>query len=163
MTETHNPYTAPAAPVQDVRLAGVEKLGRPPTVVVVAVALVAFSIVYGGFGLVRVLSHVSTGAIAPIYLVATLARWTIVTLMCVKLWSGRNGARTVLAVLAGLSMLILIINLGSLLIQPGSVSLSGGALVVASMLVVPALYLAAVYLVYLPGREWFERGPDRVM
>jgi len=157
----HNPYTPPSATVQDVHLAQGQR-GSRPAAVVVAVVLLALGLVYSGSGLFRMLAYINTGFMAPTFLVFTLARWIVIILMCIHLWRGRNWARIVLLVLTVFSLLTVFANVWSYLHAPAGIDMPTSASLLVSLLAAPLINLAAVFLVYVPGRRWFARRVERV-
>ena len=154
MNDTHNPYTPPSAAVQDVRF--VERHARP-VAVVIAVALLVVGLLYDGVAAVRLARYIGTGFVAPTFFVWSLGRWIVLALACAYLWRGRNWGRILLLALTALSLYTLFRQIWSFTHQPAGMNLPLGPVTV-SMLVVPLIDLAALFLVYVPGRAWFGRG-----
>jgi hypothetical protein len=152
---SHNPYLPPAATVEDVNKAAI---GRRPVTVGIAVLLLTLGLLYSASGFIRLLAYFQTGVVSAVFLVWSLARLAIVTLVCVQLWRGRNWARVLLGILTALSLLTLVAQLWSFTHLPASVDLPRDTAALAPMLIAPLINLTAVFLVYVPGRAWFRRG-----
>src|SRR5262245_62430459 len=94
-SEDQNPYTPTSSTVQDAH-----PLERrdPPVAIVVAVVLQAVGLLWSLCWLPHMWNATMTGELAGWVLLLNVVGWVVVTVLCVKIWRGRNWARIVLAV-----------------------------------------------------------------
>jgi len=153
VNDLHNPYLPPKS---EVGIGPVEpQQARPPSVFV-ALILVGIVLVIGLGGIVnsrRLLEFGASGVAAFVFKLAGLAlnAWVWVSIA-----RGRNWARILLAVLAGLRALNLVVGFWTMTQALGT-KLLVDRIQVAWMLLPIVLQLTAVWLLFGPGRGWFAR------
>ena len=153
MNDNYNPYTPPSTAVQDMH--SKDPRARPRAVVG-AVVLLVVNLLYSGYTVARLARWINTGFVAPAFFIRPLVSWIVIILACMYLWRGRNWARILLVMLTALSLLTMVRGIRASLYLPAGVDLPMTARAWIPLLVGPVVNLAAVFLVYLPGREWFR-------
>lgn len=156
MNDNHNPYTPPSVSVRDVQPA---EGGKRPVAVVIAVVLISSCVLYNELRLPRMWDDFNRGWVPGYALLLNVAWVVLFGVLCVQLWRGRNWARIVLALLAALDLMALSEQLWSILHRssPGTMMQYVSAKTWFSILSSPLSNLAAVVLVFVPGRAWFVR------
>jgi hypothetical protein len=125
------------------------------------VVLLAIGFAWAAVAVLRLLLYVNSGFVTPSLFLWTLGRLSVVVVACIQLWRGRNWARILLLALSAFSLLTLFKQFWSFMHQPENLHLTLGGALIVSMLVTPLIDLAAVFLVYVPGRAWFTPAPAR--
>jgi uncharacterized membrane protein len=155
MESDHNPYTPPAAAVGDIESPA---LRERPVAVVVAIILIGIHILMSASSYVRVLhAYFSASEVNLLLLGIQVAKWLLLLLICHQLWRGRNWARILLLVMLAFALLALFAQYLSVTHRPPGLNYQPGAAVYFGMLLPSLTYLAASFLVFVPGRAWFRR------
>ncbi len=158
MESDRNPYTPPAATVGDVEVA---ELRERPVAVIVAIILICIYVLKGLSSHVRVLNLYLTepGGINLIVLGFQVAKWLLLLLICFQFWRGRHWARVLLLVVTGFALLAVFAQYWSVFNMPAGVKYQADAMAHVWMLLPSLIYLTASFLVFVPGRAWFDRRP----
>ncbi len=156
MASDRNPYTPPAATVGDV---DVPQARERPVAVVVAIILIGIHILMGAFSYLRFFDMYLTGEMSLIMLGMQVAKWLILLLICFQSWRGRSWARVLLLVMTGFALLSVFMQFWSFADIPAGVKFQLAPGEIAMMLLPSLIYLTASFLVFVPGRAWFDRRP----
>jgi len=153
VASTENPYSPPKAVVADVNYA--PPMARPRSVTV-AVALLAIGVLLGLLQNAIVWISGDRGSITTPYIVGQVLGIVIAVWIYYKIAQGRNWARIVLLVLY--AFVIVAFGIGMWAISSGLVPIEKSALGFNLVLQVVQLLMDAValYLLFVPGREWFR-------
>lgn len=150
-----NPYSPPKAAVSD---AGESAMGPRPQVVNIALLLVAVNIAIGLWGALRRWPDISLGVVAIASMTMRLAKLILVAWLCYQIARARNWARIVLLVLTLLGVLALLFQLWIGLTQmPAGVKMAMDPQAIPRLALPSALNIAALFLLFVPGRKWFRR------
>jgi hypothetical protein len=151
----YNPYSPPKAEVSD---AGEPALDSRPRAVTIALLLVALNIAIGFWGVLRMWPGMNIGTVAAAALAWRLARLLLIAWLCYQIARARNWARVVLLVLTLLGVLSFLLQLWIGLTQmPAGVRMALDPMAIARMALPSALNIAALFLLFVPGRKWFSR------
>ncbi len=153
MSTEYNPYNPPKA---DLDGAGREQSERPRSVDI-AVALIGVNILLAVIRIPGAWQGMQTGEVSPLFVgvqVLGVALWVWV---CFALLRGRNWARILLLVLTALSLAGIGAMFAGSRLAAGSLFQYLGAEQLIMPLLPLLLNIAAVYLVFVPGRAWFRR------
>lgn len=142
---THNPYSAPRSAVTD---SPPPPMGRP-RIVGIAVALLWTEVALGLLDSLLDWKQVTTGEAAPVVLIVDVVFVGLSVLINIMIWRGRNWARIVALVLTMLGVVSLAPVIGAEFARAPFVTV----LVMIELL----LDAIALYLVFVPGRQWFAR------
>jgi hypothetical protein len=151
----YNPYSPPKAAVTD---AGDSALDSRPRAVTIALLLVAVNVAIGFWGVLRMWPGISIGTVAAAAVAWRLARLLLVAWLCYQIARARNWARVILLVLTLLGALSFIFQLWIGLTQmPAGVRMAMDPKAIALMALPLVLNIAALFLLFVPGRKWFRR------
>jgi len=143
----NNPYQAPQAQVSD------GKGGAPvvrPAAIIVALTLLWASMAIGLLFWANAFHAMQSGEMSAIQWLAQLIGLLVTAFLIVMIGRGRNWARIVFMVL----MLLGIAFSGYVLRRLYYVSPND----LLALAVPPAFNLVAMFVVFVPGREWFRRA-----
>ena len=140
---THNPYSAPRSAVTDTPLPPMER----PRVVVIAVALLWTEVALGLLESLLDWKHVTAGEAATFVLIVDGVFLVLSVLINLMIWRGRNWARIVALVLTVLGVVGFAPVIGAEFARAPFVTVLG--------MIELLLDAVALYLVFVPGRQWF--------
>jgi hypothetical protein len=133
-------------------------MGPRPQVVNIALLLVAVNIAIGLWGALRRWPDISLGVVAIASMTMRLAKLILVAWLCYQIARARNWARIVLLVLTLLGVLALLFQLWIGLTQmPAGVKMAMDPQAIPRLALPSALNIAALFLLFVPGRKWFRR------
>ena len=142
---THNPYSAPRSTVTDTPSPPMER----PRVVVIAVALLWTEVALGLLESLLDWKHLTSDDSATFVMIVDLLFVGLSVLINIMIWRGRNWARIVALVLTVLAVVGFAPVVGVEFARAPLVTLLGlGELL---------LDVIAMYMVFVPGRQWFAR------
>ena len=142
---THNPYSAPRSAVTDTPPPPMER----PRVVVIAVALLWTEVALGLLESLLDWKNLMANESARFGLIVDVLFVGLSVLINIMIWRGRNWARIVALVLTMLAVVGFAPVIGVEFARAPFVTLLG----MSEML----LDVIALYLVFVPGRQWFAR------
>ena len=142
---THNPYSAPRSAVTDTPLPPKER----PRVVVIAVALLWTEVALGLLNSLLDWEYLNADTPAAFVLIVQGVFVALSVLINVMIWRGRNWARIVALVLT-------ILGVAGYAPQIGADFARAPLMAVLGMVEL-LLDIIALYLVFVPGRQWFAR------
>jgi hypothetical protein len=147
---THNPYTPPSVTVADVPEPAA--LARP-TSVKIAVALFFAGLVIEVAFWTTTLPAMNRGEISPLAFFAPMVGFFIAVWLCIKVFAGRNWARMTMLVWTCLVFIVRMLRFNTPLPEGVMARPSFAAYFIGLQ---SALILVALYLLFVPGREWFR-------
>ena len=142
---THNPYSAPRSAVTDMPPAPMER----PRVVVIAVALLWTEVALGLLESLLDWKHLAADESATFVLIFDTLFVGLSVLINIMIWRGRNWARIVALVLTIFAVVGFAPVIGAEFARAPFVTVLG--------MVELLLDVIALYLVFVPGRQWFAR------
>jgi len=142
---THNPYSAPRSTVTDTPPPPMER----PRVVIIAVALLWTEVALGLLESLLDWKNLMASESARFGLIVDVLFVGLSVLINIMIWRGRNWARIVALVLTMLAVVGFAPVVGVEFARAPIVTLLG----MSEML----LDVIALYLVFVPGRQWFAR------
>lgn len=142
---THNPYSAPRSVVTDTPPPPMER----PRVVVIAVALFWTEVALGLLESLLDWKHLTADDSATFVLIVDVLFVGLSVLINIMIWRGRNWARIVALVLTALAVVGFAPIIGAEFARAPLVTVLG--------MIELLLDVIALYLVFVPGRQWFAR------
>ena len=151
----HNPYQPPKANPGDGVMA---EAGPRPRAVDIALVLLAINILFGLVGAIGAWSAVNQAMISGLDWLLQWVRLGVLVWMCFAIARGRNWARIVLLLLTALGLFNLVATMVATSRMMPIGMLFADDHMRLLILVFPALLpCVALYLLFFPGRSWFER------
>ena len=152
MNQSHNPYSPPKTEVGSGELAA---QAPRPRAVDIALVLVGLNVMLSLVGMLRSWEYVRNGAMSGLDMFWLLLRLGLLVWICFAIVRGRNWARILLAVLTVLGLFSLGVALIALLKYDMRILPSLDSTVLMTL---PSLLsIAAIYLLFVPGRSWFAK------
>jgi hypothetical protein len=142
---THNPYSAPRSAVSDTPIPPMER----PRVVVIAVALFWTEVALGLLDSGLDWRYLTADDSAAFILTVEALFVGLSVLINIKIWQGRNWARIVALVLTILAVVGYAPQIGA--------EFARAPFVTALAMIELLLDVVGLYLVFVPGRQWFAR------
>jgi hypothetical protein len=146
-----NPYAAPKSAVPE----PADPRGERPRAVTIAVMLLSAIIVWTAWTFFDLLGAVQVGEVSITAIAWRAAKVAFSIPLCVYIARGRNWARYTQAVIVAAGVSLQAFNLW-LLPVPSSVGYVVDPLAVVMWLLPGVVGLAALWLLFVPGRRWFR-------